>query len=92
MSHVLEEAERARQTQSYRRVLYSCQGVVALALLAVIAVPGEMVADAVAGLALVLMAVQHYVSRRLGEKSAPMKPPTNEPTMPSSIVATRPMD
>jgi len=69
MSHLLEVAGRARETQSYRRVLYSCQGLVALGLLAVIAVPGEIAADAVAAVALLLMAVQHFVSRRLGDKS-----------------------
>ena len=69
MAQLVEVAGRARETQNYRRVLYSCQGVVALALLAVIALPGEIAADAAASIALVLMAVQHYVSRRLGEKS-----------------------
>jgi diguanylate cyclase (GGDEF)-like protein len=59
---------RGRTTQHYRRVLYTCQGLVALSLLAIIALPSKPAAE-VAALALLLMAVQHFVSRRLGDKS-----------------------
>lgn len=68
MSHLEQLADRGRETQRHRRLLYSCQGLVALALLMVIAVPGPIAVDAAAG-ALLLMAVQYFLSRRLGEKS-----------------------
>jgi len=59
---------RGRTTQQYRRVLYTCQGLVAVALLAIILLPTRLAAEASA-LALLLMALQHFVSRKLGEKS-----------------------
>ena len=70
MSHLGDLAGRGRETQRYRRVLYCCQGLVAL-LLAGSLLPSLALAAAVAicGAGLMLVAVQHLISRRLGDKS-----------------------
>lgn len=69
MSHLVELSGRARETRNYRRVLYSCEGLVALGLLGVIAFPGMADAADFAAVALLLMAVQHFFLLRLGDKS-----------------------
>ena len=70
MQHLVDLAERGRETRRYRRLLYSCQGVVAALLGGVIVLspaPGAIAVLADAGL--VLMAVQNVISRTLGRKS-----------------------
>ncbi len=70
MSHLDALADRGRETRLYRRVLYSSQGLVALLLAGMmIPSPAAIATAAIAGTALILMGVQHFISRRLGDKS-----------------------
>jgi diguanylate cyclase (GGDEF)-like protein len=70
MQHLEDVAARGSETRRYRRVLYSSQALVAMLLSAIlIPSPTAPVAIAIAGAGLVLMAVQHVISRTLGTKS-----------------------
>src|SRR5687768_12128165 len=63
MSHLDALAE----TRRYRSVLYSSQGMLALMLGGLLLpVPSNVATVAIAGAGLLMMGVQHYVSRRLG--------------------------
>jgi diguanylate cyclase (GGDEF)-like protein len=70
MQHLDELAARGRETRRYRTVLYACQGMVALLLAALLLpAPGVIALVAIAASGLILISVQHVISRRLGAKS-----------------------
>jgi diguanylate cyclase (GGDEF)-like protein len=70
MSDFDQLAGRSRETRRYRGVLYSCQGLVALMIVSMMILPRGVVAATLFGVsALILMTVQHFISRRLGDKS-----------------------
>ena len=70
MANLDDLAGRGRETRRYRQSLYSCQGLVALLLVAAM-LPSLTLAAmlGIGAIGLVLMGIQHSISRRLGDKS-----------------------
>lgn len=71
MQHHAEPTRRRSETRRYRNVLFACQGMVALLLAGLFLPAAGMIATvSIAGTGLILMGVQHFLSRQLGAKSA----------------------
>lgn len=71
MHHLAEPTGRRRETRRHRTVPFMCQGMVALMLAGLFVPPPGMIATiAIAGTGLVLMGLQHFISRQLAKRSA----------------------
>jgi hypothetical protein len=71
MQHHGEPVTRRSETRRYRTVLYACQAMIALLFAGLlVSAPGMIAAAAIAATGLVLMGVQHLISRQLALRSA----------------------
>ncbi len=68
--HADDMAGRGREIRRFRRALFACQALVAASVATLaLPLPGVIAAVAIAGIALLLMATQHLISRQLSRKS-----------------------
>jgi diguanylate cyclase (GGDEF)-like protein len=71
MYHLSGPIKRRSETRRYRGLLYVCQGMLALLLAGLLVpTPGMIATAAIAAAGLVLVGVQHFISRGLGTRTA----------------------